>query len=328
MGNWELSEIGGGRRGEEESEKAMQSVVLSKRGIDLWRSMPAVDLDISEFLSITRRSSQYCCKDVWGKMENFSTNLLMRHRAPRLDAFRLRIGSIMIDWSRNSFFFSIATEYCPMELEIRLNRLDWSVLYQLPKLVSCHLKRLVLSGVSLEHSFAEHLHSGCPALEDLVLWGCDTEFCGLQSETLKNLVIRSCTSRVADILVIRAPSPASLRLDLLYNTHKNGVLLDTEKFLVKASISLASDQLSQRGEAILLGSLFSVTSLELGGFNAMAILDKEFDKSPAFDNLRTLALNWCFHSKRDVNKFKALGRLLQKSPNLEKLTLQTFWLVI
>lgn len=96
-----------------------------------------------------------------------------------------------------------------------------------------------------------------------------TEFCGLQTETLKNLVIRSCSSRVADILVIRAPSLASLRLDLLYNTHKSGVLLDTEKFLVKASISLASDQLSQRGEAILLGSLFSVTSLELGGFNAM-----------------------------------------------------------
>ncbi|XP_025824937.1 MEIOTIC F-BOX protein MOF-like [Panicum hallii] len=41
--------------------------------------------------------------------------------------------------------------------------------------------------------------------------------------------------------------------------------------------------------------------------------------------LRTLSLNWCFHCKHDVNKFKALGKLLQKLPNLEKLTLKNFW---
>ena len=56
-----------------------------------------------------------------------------------------------------------------------------------------------------------------------------------------------------------------------------------------------------------------------------AFLDNEFDKFPIFDNLRTLSLSWCFLSEHDVHKFKALGRFLQNSHNLEKLTLQDFW---
>ncbi|CAL5031976.1 unnamed protein product [Urochloa decumbens] len=303
------------------SRQAVQTTVLSKRWIDLWRSMPAIDLNISEFRSTTPGSGY---KERWGKMENFTTNLLMRHRTPRLDSFRLDIGRIYgVDWHRDvDRWIRRAMEYCPVVMDIQL--IDaWSVRYQQPKLVSCHLKRLVLSGVYLEHSFGEQLHSGCPVLEDLTLWGC-RGFCGLQCDTLKNLVVQSCTSGDADILLIRTPSLASLCLDFPH-PYRNGVLLGTEKFLVKASISVKPGLLFQRSEAILLGSLFNVTSLELQNVNAMAVLDKEFDKSPAFVNLRTLSLYWCFDSKRDVNKFKALGRLLQKSPNLEKLTLQNFW---
>ncbi|RLM74976.1 hypothetical protein C2845_PM15G09010 [Panicum miliaceum] len=300
------------------SRQAVQTTVLSKRWIDLWRSMPAIDLNIMDFECGSPAPGQYE-KTMWGKMENFTTNLLMRHRAPRLDAFRLRTRFICrrdVDrWIRR------AIEYCPVEFEITVLS---SVSYQPPKLFSCHLKRLVLSGVYLEHNFGEQLRSECPVLEDLVLRGC-REFTGLHSDTLKKLVVHTCSSRVADELVIRAPSLASLYLEIPFYTYKNGVLLDTEKFLVEASISLAFDELSRRGEAILLGSLFNVTSLELKSFNAMAILHKEFDKSPVFDNLRTLSLNCCFHCKHDVNKFKALGKLLQKLPNLEKLSLKNFW---
>ncbi|CAL5031977.1 unnamed protein product [Urochloa decumbens] len=289
--------------------------------------MPALNLNISEFeapdIPLSAVSENH--KERWRKMENFTTNLLMRHMAPRLDAFRLGIGFpfTSADWGLDvDRWIRRAMEYCPVVMEIQLTD-AFGVRYQLPKLVSCHLKRLVLYAVYLEHSFAEQLHSGCPVLEDLVLWECH-EFRGLQSDTLKNLVVHNCSSGDADILLIRTPL-ASLRLDFLYNSYRNGILLGTGKFLVKASISLRSGMLFQRSEAILLGSLFNVTSLGLQTINAMAVLDKEFDKSPAFDNLRTLSLNHCFHNKRDVNKFKALGRLLQKSTNLEKLTLQNFW---
>ncbi|XP_012699762.1 uncharacterized protein LOC101773073 isoform X1 [Setaria italica] len=107
--------------------------------------------------------------------------------------------------------------------------------------------------------------------------------------------------------------------------YNNGLSLEAGNSLVKASISVMPEQLSPRTEAILLGSLFSVTSLELQFFQAMAFLDNELDKFPMFDNLRTLSLSYCFFSERDADKLKALGRFLHKSPNLEELILQDFW---
>ena len=178
--------------------------------------------------------------------------------------FRLSTGSVRVDWRRDvDRWISRAIEYRPVELHIRLPAARLGAPYQLPKPFSCHLKRLVLSGVSLGYIFGEQLRSECPVLEDLQLWRC-REFSGLHSDTLKKLNVVDCSDGAADKLVIRAPSLASLYLSL----HRNGVLLYTEKFLAEAWI-LGSDQLSRRGEAILLGSLFNVMSLELVCFSAM-----------------------------------------------------------
>ena len=178
--------------------------------------------------------------------------------------FRLSTGSVRVDWRRDvDRWISRAIEYRPVELHIRLPAARLGAPYQLPKPFSCHLKRLVLSGVSLGYIFGEQLRSECPVLEDLQLWRC-REFSGLHSDTLKKLNVVDCSDGAADKLVIRAPSLASLYLSL----HRNGVLLYTEKFLAEAWI-LGSDQLSRRGEAILLGSLFNVTGLELVCFSAM-----------------------------------------------------------
>ena len=51
-----------------------------------------------------------------------------------------------------------------------------------------------------------------------------------------------------------------------------------------------------------------------------AMLDKEL----SFGNLRTLSLNCCLLGNCDVHKFDALGRFLQKSPNLRNLALINF----
>lgn len=125
------------------SQQAVQTTVLSKRWIDLWRSMPAINLNIKEFECRSPAPGQYE-KTRWGKMENFITNLLIRHRAPRLDAFRLSTGSIRVDWRRDvDRWIRRAIEYCPVKLHIRLP-VRLGVPYQLPKPFSCHLKRLVL----------------------------------------------------------------------------------------------------------------------------------------------------------------------------------------
>ncbi|KAF8739207.1 hypothetical protein HU200_013929 [Digitaria exilis] len=56
------------------SPSSMQTTILSKRWLDLWHSVPAIDLDITDFLET---GSRY---DVnWGKMKDFTTNLLMEH---------------------------------------------------------------------------------------------------------------------------------------------------------------------------------------------------------------------------------------------------------
>ncbi|RLM65601.1 hypothetical protein C2845_PM16G08240 [Panicum miliaceum] len=262
------------------SRQAVQTTVLYKRWIDLWRLMPAIDHNIREFKCRSPAPGQYE-KTMWGKMENFTTNLLMRHRPPRLDAFRLHTGLTSVICRRDvDRWIRRAIEYCPVELEIT----DLlSVSYRPPKLFSCHLKRLVLSGVYLEHNFGEQLRSECRILEDPVLWQC-------------------------------------------------------QKFLVEASISLTSDQLSRRGEAILLASGQPIlTSLELKSFNVMydegterevQMVNKTTLKTvrpvvgpnefPILENLRTLLLDEC--DLRD--NIRLLRHFLQSSPNLEKLTVR------
>ncbi|CAL5067941.1 unnamed protein product [Urochloa decumbens] len=213
----------------------------------------------------------------------------------------------------------------PLVLDINIGR-SFRHEFRIPLVGSAfgRLKTLKLGGVCLDHSFAERLNSGCPVLEDLGLDYCRNEFDAIRSDTLKNLVVHTCSSNVAGVLIIRAPCLASLSLHFPYYYYRNGLLLAAGNSLARASISTVG-HVTERGQAILLRSLFNVTSLELDGFSAMAFLDKALDKFPIYDNLRTLSLNWCFLSERDVHKFKALGTFLQKSPNLEKLTLKDFW---
>ena len=68
------------------AQQAVQTTVLSKRWIDLWRSMPAINLNIKEFKCGSPAPGQCGKAARWGRTENFTANLLMRHRAPRLDS--------------------------------------------------------------------------------------------------------------------------------------------------------------------------------------------------------------------------------------------------
>ncbi|KAG0525898.1 hypothetical protein BDA96_06G097500 [Sorghum bicolor] len=304
------------------SRFAVQTCVLSKRWIDLWRSVPAVQLDINDFVGFDAGING------WRKMKDFANEFLMLHSTERLDVFRLvvarscRTPEDFQRWARCGLNRQplVLHIICILQMywkDLRISRLSSAF---------CRLKRMDLSFLSLDHSFGDTLNSGCPVLEDLVLYFCRHEFDVIQSDTLKNLSV-DCFSQVGDLLVIRAPCLASLCLGS-YN-YKNCFSLEAGNSLVRAAVSVSvhNGETSQRGQTILLGSLFNVSCLELGGFSAMAILDKELDKFPTFDNLRTLSLKSCFVSEQDVDQFKAIGRFLQKSPNLEKLALHYFWYI-
>ena len=159
------------------------------------------------------------------------------------------------------------------------------------------------------------------------------------------------------MFVIRAPSLVSLHLDIPFS-------LDAGKSLVRARISLAdlsprsnamllgslcnviSFELTglqamiwllykkpcfptEQRQLIISSICFSLrtNTLQFGFcFYIQGVLDEKFDEVPIFNNLRTLSIDLCILdlSRSDVRKLKALGRFLQKSPNLERLTLKHF----
>ncbi|CAN6228215.1 unnamed protein product [Urochloa humidicola] len=301
------------------AQEVVRTTVLSKRWTDLWRWVPFIDLNFWHF----RRGLEVDWAEAGERMKDFTDNLLMLHQAPCLDAFRLNVFLEEHDESRRiDRWVRRAIKGNSLVLKVSVVCLTTPGSYQLPHLASSpcrRLRRLQLFGMSLDHSFAERLHFWWPYLDDLNLSRCCIGFSCIDSDKLVNLVVTYCINQPADVLVIRAPHLASLELDIPYS-------LDAGNCLVRASISLKHHALSPRSEAVLLGSLFSVASFELKGFQTMAVLDEEFVKVPTFDNLRTLSVDSCFLdlSRSDVRKFKALGRFLQRSPNLERLTLKHF----
>uniref|UniRef100_I1PLJ4 F-box domain-containing protein n=2 Tax=Oryza glaberrima TaxID=4538 RepID=I1PLJ4_ORYGL len=301
------------------ARQMVQTCVLSKRWVHLWRSVPSLNLDSREFL--------LPIYDRWQKMEDFTTNLLMFHHAPTLDAFSIRADVAVGKHGRHvDRWIRCGIKYCPRVLDIAVATVGSR--YRLPDLASgsCRLGRLHLSYVALHSGFARQVRDSCPVLRCLELHRCLTKFSHIESSTLNRLVIEDSMGG-SDSLAISAPRLASLRLvAFLFHTYKNGVSLSGANSLVEASVAVKSGRTSPEGEAMLFCGLFSVSNLELKGIQELAILHEKFDKSQSFHNLRTLSLDNCFQAEGDLkDKFRALGKLLEMCPNLEKLTLQHCW---
>ncbi|CAL5071673.1 unnamed protein product [Urochloa decumbens] len=274
----------------------------------------------------------------WENFEDFTVNLMHHCNIAQLDSFRLHIGRYrappfgpkqVAGWLRR------AMKYCtphPASQRKGLSPSPW------------RLRRLHLCLVPLDNRFKKHVSSVCRNLEDLELHNCTCQIQSLASDSLKTLVLKSCTchdlseitsptlktlvinggsNTAHSALVILTPALAYLHLAVCVYYFRGGISTNEMPSLVKASIHIRGhrngtfESYKLSGDQFKLLCCFSnATSLELSGVGKK-VLGKE-PTVQEFMNLRNLLLDNCDLS----DDFRTLGLFLQSSPNLEKLTLR------
>ncbi|XP_071682596.1 MEIOTIC F-BOX protein MOF isoform X1 [Lolium perenne] len=221
------------------AHQVVQTCVLAKRWMHLWRSVPKLDIDLPEFnskMTGLRVAARY------EKLVDFADYLMFhRHQdGALLDTFRLHVDSThqathadATRWVRR------ALKCLPRVLDIRAYSLTGynhhraQMTLELP-CGSCRLTKLYLLHVSLNHSFAEQISSVCDVLEELELKSCSISFMKFTSPSLKNLII-DCCRIFCYRLSITAPHLVSLHLNL-EATYVKVVSVNEMVSLVKASI--------------------------------------------------------------------------------------------
>ncbi|WVZ50638.1 hypothetical protein U9M48_001876, partial [Paspalum notatum var. saurae] len=290
------------------ARQVVQTCVLSKRWEHLWRSVPCLDVDFSEFKtkraahtsdddnnpdSETESEDEYDDnsdrnKD-WEDFEDFTVNLMLRCNIALLDSFRLHTGRGSLPQFSNRL-----AAVCHSLEELNLERCT----FKLHSITSGSLKSLVLKNCR---------------------WNKLSE---IASPTLKTLVIDGGLNPLSCLLVILAPAVAYLRLDVNVGVFNGGISINEMPSLAEASIQLAGHRsIGTANESKLCGdqsellrSVSNVTSLLLS-YVGTKVLGKE-PTFLEFKNLRNLLLrncDLCDHT---------LGFFLHSSPNLERLTLQ------
>ncbi|CAN6241668.1 unnamed protein product [Urochloa humidicola] len=297
------------------ARQPVQTCVLSQRWKNLWRSMPCLDIDQREFDAVASRARGDRAAWECGRFVEFVDNLLALRGGSSLDRFRCHIThryefKVIERWMRHGI------ECNPAVMEISSSP-GAAFFFGLPHSGSttpCRLKRLHVSGVALDASFAQKLRSAaCPVLEDLKLERCLLDSPEITCHTLRSLVVIGCASYFGSVLTITAPALASFRLDIpTTGVNWRGIVVNGMPSLVRASV--CSPHLAS---CKLLCSLVNVQMLQLSGSKTLSMFHMESDVFPTFHNLRTLLFDGC-----NLNEdFKILECFLNNAPSLEKLTL-------
>ncbi|KAJ1271117.1 hypothetical protein BS78_06G104300 [Paspalum vaginatum] len=321
------------------AREVVQTCVLSRRWRHLWRSVPCLDVDQGEFKVGGGGGRETAIRAAWEKFEEFAVILLRKVSIALLDTFRLHITPISFYGDPSA---RIASGWIRREIKYGgivppregLSSAPW------------RLKELHLSNVSpLDEVFAEHVRSGCPSLQHLELRNCRCEFRAINSDSLKNLVLRGCESEefteiasptlkslVIDDgcrigsrcpLVISAPAVAYLSLVVAPYAFQGGVAVHEMASIAKASITTrflgeyeCAKQL--KGDLFkILRSVCSATSLDLLAESDVTVSGEKSKMFPEFKNLRNLELDGCNLS----SDLQVSGHVLRNSSNLEKLTM-------
>ncbi|KAL6650740.1 hypothetical protein ACP70R_009665 [Stipagrostis hirtigluma subsp. patula] len=313
------------------ASQAVRSSVLSRRWRRLWRSAPCLDVDIHDFVG---NPNHWVRMEEWEKFARFTDTLFLLHDAPSLDRLRLHFMVAMDPQAHqcSRWITDAVARLRPAALEVDVANLCKTQ----PRLQppppppppagSCgrRLRILRLTCVSLDEGFPGWVRAGCPALEDLALAWCRVALreiaCGAE---LRRLAMEGCDDplcHASGLAIVGGSRLASLSLTFypwVYN--EGGVRVTEAESVVRASIRVAGREANARF-AESIWKLFDVRHLELSGSQMMAILRKESKKFQTFHNIRTLLIGDC--DMKINGNIQALGLFLQKTPGLQRLTLQ------
>uniref|UniRef100_A0ACD5VFT5 Uncharacterized protein n=1 Tax=Avena sativa TaxID=4498 RepID=A0ACD5VFT5_AVESA len=309
------------------SRQMVQTCLLSRRWRHLWRSVPCLDVDQRDFLSVD--PEREALKERLARkrsFEDFADSVLPLNGAWPLDAYRLHVADQYLRkdsyrWIRRglarrpeelgvAYGFRSHPDHPSFSFDLVSG--GAGALPQTSRLRSPHL-----SGLTLSKEFVEELRSECPVLEELKLVNCGYDYAvggRIASRSLKRLHIEGhCDDSYSyrgfgTLNPLDMPALVSLNLVKVHLPHSE----DELQSLHVASITYPD---KYAGEYLFMKSLRNATVLELRSFTTTGLLLEEEFRN--FHNLRTLILTEC-----DIGDgCQVLRYLLENVPNLETLVL-------
>ncbi|KAF0905711.1 hypothetical protein E2562_008789 [Oryza meyeriana var. granulata] len=170
------------------TRQAVRTCVLSRRWLNLWRSVPCIQADISEF---QRRDSEW---EEYDRERESAFKMLIERvlelRDPAASIRTFRFRCCRLDGFEDTSDSEDINRWISHAVQKQAWVLDIVVLYDALKLdhsafTSSYLTRIEFTNILMMQGFFKQLETGCPALENLFLDECNVVDVEISSQTLK-----------------------------------------------------------------------------------------------------------------------------------------------